>query len=240
MTLAAVAAVLSIVLRSTVSASLHGVLRHAVCWAIALLALASFAFEQTYELATGHWSVRDSLPLHICDLGIFVTAAALFSAARDPARFRRWTRPQLLYEVAYYWGLAGTTQALLTPDLPQRCPDPLWFRYFIGHGSIVLGVLVLTFGLGIRPRPGGWQRVWLLTLALALAVLVINRLIGANYMYLCARPQNPTIIDYLGRWPWYLLPLVGLATVLMWILYAPWWLLDRVRRGRRTTCNGGV
>src|SRR5438132_907921 len=45
------------------------------------------------------------LPLQLCDVAIFVAAAAL------------WSRNQLLVEITYFWGLAGTLQALLTPDL---------------------------------------------------------------------------------------------------------------------------
>src|SRR5712692_11444841 len=48
------------------------------------------------------------LPLQLCDVAIFIAALALL------------TRHPLLVEVSYFWGLAGTIQALFTPDLPQH------------------------------------------------------------------------------------------------------------------------
>ena len=66
-----------------------------------------------------------SLPLQLCDVAIFIAAAAL------------WTRRQLVVEVTYFWGLAGTIQALLTPDLPQHFPSYPYFQYYIAHGGVV-------------------------------------------------------------------------------------------------------
>ena len=61
---------------------------------------------------------------------------------------------QQLYELAYFWGLGGTVQAVLTPDLDTRFPSFDFFRYFIAHGGIVVSVLAMTIGLRLRPQPG--------------------------------------------------------------------------------------
>src|SRR5206468_2817543 len=67
-----------------------------------------------------------SLPLQLCDAAIFVAAAAL------------WTRRQVLVEVTYFWGLAGTIQALLTPGLPQHFPSYPYVQYYIALGLFAL------------------------------------------------------------------------------------------------------
>ncbi|HEX2645628.1 MAG TPA: TIGR02206 family membrane protein, partial [Candidatus Dormibacteraeota bacterium] len=79
------------------------------------------------------------LPLQVCDIAIFLAAAAL------------WTRRPLLVELTYFWGVAGTLQAVLTPDLPQHFPSYPYFQYYIAHGGVVAAALILVAGLRIRP-----------------------------------------------------------------------------------------
>ena len=239
--IALVTVILCVAVRRTAGRPSGAAVRWWICVGLAAAAFGGVLFRHIYEVATRQWSLEDSLPLHICDMGVYLTGVALVLVARagaagdemagNPGRGRRLA--QALYEVAYFWGLAGTTQALLTPDVEESFPSPVYFRYFINHGGIVVSVLVMTIGLRMRPRPGSWKWIWLLTLGLAAAVLAINGLIGANYMYLCEKPDNATVIDVLGRWPWYLLSLVGLGTLLIWLCYSPWWLIDRLSREKR-------
>ena len=57
------------------------------------------------------------IPLHACNLSAFSIATYLL------------TRKKVFFEVAYYWGLAGGTMALLTPDLVFAFPDIEWFPF---------------------------------------------------------------------------------------------------------------
>lgn len=220
-------------------------------WSAALL-IAEVVFETPYELAVGAWRREESLPLHLCDLALLVTIATLFLAARDPrppfALTTGWaaggaspvgrlprSRTQTAYELCWYWGLAGTVQALLTPSVFEAFPDPLYIIYFIAHGGIVTAALLLTIGFGWRPRPGSPWRAILLTYALSPFVGVANWLLGANYMYLCGPPPTASIYDYFGPWPWSLITLAAAGVVLMWLCYVPFVMLDFARRNRSVT-----
>ena len=154
------------------------------------------------------------LPLQLCDAAILVAAAAL------------WTRNQLLAEITYFWGLAGTIQALLTPDLPQRFPSYPYFQYYLVHGGVVVSALVLVIGLRLHPRHGSVVKVAAITIAYTALVGVVDAFTGANYMYLRAKPPSPTLLDVLGPWPVYIgaAALVGVA--LLAVLDAPF----RIRR----------
>jgi len=154
-----------------------------------------------------------SLPLQLCDAAIFVAAAAL------------WTRRQVLVEVTYFWGLAGTIQALLTPDLPQHFPSYPYFQYYIAHGGVVAAALVLVVGLRIFPEH--LPRVIGFTIGYTALVGVIDAVTGANYMYLRAKPPTPTLLDVLGPWPVYILAATAIALGLFALLDAPF----RFRRG---------
>lgn len=148
--------------------------------------------------------LAQSLPLQLCDVAIFVAAAAL------------WTRRPLLVEVTYFWGLAGTIQALLTPDLPQHFPSYPYFQYYIAHGGVVASALILVVGLRIHPRPWAVAKVAGLTLAYAAFVGLVDAVTGADYMYLRAKPPSATPLDLLGPWPWY----IGGATLIAVALFA--------------------
>ena len=151
------------------------------------------------------------LPLQLCDMAILVSAAAL------------WTRHPLLVEVTYFWALAGTIQALLTPALPQPFPTYPWFQYYIAHGGVVAAALLLVVGLRIHPRR--WAVAWVAGITIAYAAFVgfADAITGADYMFLRAKPPSPTLLDVLGPWPWYLLSATALGLILFLVLDAPFW-----------------
>src|SRR2546430_11993464 len=91
---------------------------------------------QPYVLVNNCWSVAASLPVQLCDVGGFVAAAALL-----------WRQP-LLVEVAYFWGLGGTLQALLTPDLQDHFPSFPYLQFYVTHDLVILAALFLVIGLG--------------------------------------------------------------------------------------------
>jgi hypothetical integral membrane protein (TIGR02206 family) len=145
------------------------------------------------------WSASYALPLQLCDVVAFVSAAAL------------WTRRPLLVELTYFWGLAGTANGLISPDVPAHFPSYLFLQYFIAHGTIVAAALLLVVGLRITPRRGAVVRVFGLTIALATVDAVVNRLVGSNYLYLRHTPDVPNLLDLLGAWPWYIVAAAVLA-----------------------------
>jgi len=126
-----------------------------------------------YLAATGakDAELATALPLQLCDAAIFISAFALV------------LRTQLLVEMTYFWGLAGTIQAVITPDLPQHFPTFPYFQYYIAHGGIVLAALLLVVGLGQWPRRDAVLRVLVVTVAYTLLVGAIDAATGSNYMY---------------------------------------------------------
>ena len=129
--------------------------------------------------------------------------------------------------MTYFWALAGTVQALFTPDLPQHFPAYPYLQYYIAHGGTVAAALILVVGLRIVPRPRAVSWVLAITVAYTALVFVVDEATGADYMFLRAKPASPTLLDELGPWPWYILSASALGIALFALLDAPFWLLQR-------------
>jgi len=117
---------------------------------------------------------RRHLPVHVCGAAVYLTAWTL------------WRRGRRAYEVAYFWGLGGTLQAILTPNLVVDFPSRGFFQFFITHSGIVVGVVFATLALRLRPGRGAVLRVFLISNLYMAGVAGIDWLLGANYMFLPA------------------------------------------------------
>jgi hypothetical integral membrane protein (TIGR02206 family) len=173
---------------------------------------------QPYVLANHSWSVAFGLPVQLCDVGGFVAAAALV-----------W-RQFLLVEVAYFWGLGGTLQALLTPDLHDHFPSFPYLQFYATHDLVILAALFLVIGLGLQPRTGAVRRIFLLTLGFAAVIGLIDLVTGGNYMYLRQVPAEGSLLSLMGPWPWYIVFGALLALIVLTILDLPF-RLSRRRAG---------
>lgn len=183
-----------------------------VCARVIGLALAADAVVYSLGLVVaGTWSASSSLPLALCDVGVIVAAVAC------------WWRLALLVELTYFWGLAGTLQAVITPDLDVGFPHLLFFEFVVGHLGIVLAAVFLVVGLRLSPRPGAVPRVFAITAGYTAFVGFVDAVTGANYMFLRDPPGEWTLLQVLGPWPWYVVSAAGVAVVLLVLLDLPFW-----------------
>ena len=157
--------------------------------------------------------LRYNLPLHVCGITIFAAAATLV------------LRRQTAYEITYFWGLAGATNAVVTPQLDAGFPHYRFFQYFIVHGGIVAAALFATWGLNMRPSDRSVWRAFLLLNLLAVVLVGVNLTLGSNYLYLCRPPETRSPF-FFAPWPWYIPILDAVALGLFYLLYLPF----RIRR----------
>ena len=144
-----------------------------------------------YPLPLGTFDARYSLPLQVCDITAYATAVALITG---------WPTPR---EISCYLGLTTTLIACLTPDIAFDFPHIEFICFFISHALVVGAVLYMLLGLGLWPRPGAARRTFLYTNAYGAAIGLVNLALGANYVYLCFKPQVGSPLDWLGPWPYY-------------------------------------
>jgi hypothetical integral membrane protein (TIGR02206 family) len=188
------------------------------CRMLAIVIIANEAAWWVWLGTQGIWSASYALPFQLCDVAAVVSAAAL------------WFRQPLLVELTYFWGLAGTANGLITPDVSDHFPSFNFMQYFIAHGAIVAAALFLVIGLKIAPRPGAVVRVFGLTFGLLVLDAGSNLLTGGNYMYLRYTPGAHSLLDVLGPWPWYIVGAAALALVLFTILDLPFTISRRQRK----------
>lgn len=191
-------------------------------YGLAGLLLLSEASLDTWLAWTGQYTLDYALPLQLCSISLFLSVILLL------------TKNYTVFEFTYLAGMGGALQAIITPDLGNYgYPHFRTWEFFIAHGAIVLSCFYMIFVERFRPTLGSLWRALLLLNATAVIVGFIDWLTGGNYMFLAHKPYNPSLLDLLGPWPWYLLALEGIAVVMFLILYAPFALLDLRKRRLR-------
>ena len=173
--------------------------------AFSLIAYTAVFYVQQY--AAGSLDVRYSLPLELCNLVLAACVLSLFL----PGRIWR--------EITYFWGLGGAVQALLTPDLGEGFPSWNFFLFFWSHGALLLGVVFILAATDFKPERKSVLRMMLALNLYAAVVGALDWITGWNYGYLCRKPAVPSLLDFLGPWPWYILSLEGVALLTFLLLY---------------------
>jgi hypothetical integral membrane protein (TIGR02206 family) len=150
-----------------------------------------------------------NLPLQLCDLTVWMTVLACL------------TKIPVIVEFTYFAGVAGSGMAVLTPDLWTPWPSYPAIYFFVAHGGVLVACSVLTFGKIVEFRRGAVWRAFGILVVYAVIIGAFDAIFGANYMYLCRKPANPSLLDRLGSWPWYLGGGAMVGLLLFWALWLP-------------------
>lgn len=191
------------------------IVRHALA---AILLLFDIALHVWYFTA-GRWDPAVTLPLQLCSLTLILSFLML------------WTKSCRLFEFNYFAGIGGALQALLTPAaILSGFPHFTFFYFFVAHGGIIVASLFMIAAYGYRPRRSAiWRTLLYLNLVL-IPVGLINAITGGNYMFIARKPADPSLLDLLGPWPWYVLSMEAAALFIFILLYLPFARLPRRHR----------
>ena len=196
-------------------------LDRAVAFGIALLLATNYFGYALYLWSHDLLFWKQAHSFQLCDWAMITVIVALLTARPS------WT------EVSYFWGIGGTFQAILTPNLQVGFPDIRFISFFIAHCGIVTGVLYLLIARRFRPTLGSVWRTLAWSQLYLVATLLVDHLTGVNYGFLLHKPQATSILDYLSNARWlYILELNGLALFFFALLYAPWVIADLLGRSR--------
>lgn len=181
---------------------------------LAFLCLTAYGYSQYAWSTCQHaLDLDNTLPFHLCDIAAFLAGYALLSR-------KVWAQ-----ELTYYWGLAATLQALITPALLYDFPHVTYVSFFVHHFAIVGAACFLPLCDGWRPRAPWWsspaRAFFCVNLYLVFAV-TLNFFLGTNFGFVSHPPENPSLIDHLGPWPFYLVSFEIIAWMLFFLLTLPW------------------
>ena len=182
-----------------------------VRWLLFGILVVSEISLQIWSIAIGQWTIQSYLPLHLSNLSLYLCAFMLL------------TRSYKIFEVLYFFGIAGVLQALLTPDLFYTFPHYRFFHFFGAHIAILLGILYMIWVCKYTVTLKSAVKSFVFINIIAFFVFWINQLIGSNYMFLAEKPSGPSLLDYLGPFPLYILSLELIAVVLFFLLYLPFY-----------------
>ena len=164
------------------------------------------------ELFLGRFEVKTDLPFHLCNmLALLAPVLAI-------------TKNRYLYEVVLFWILAGTLQAILTPDLLNGFPHYHFLKYWTTHCGLVILVFYMTFVHGLYPNRNSIWKSYLALQVYFLLMIAVNFLLDSNYMYLNQKPPQ-SLLDFFGPWPLYILICQIIVLPYFFLMYLPFHLV---------------
>ena len=161
------------------------------------------------------------LPIHMCSLSGFFIGVFLL------------TKRRLFFEVAFFWGIGGGINALITPDVTLTFPDPKYILFFLGHGLLLVNIGYACIALNNRPTFESVKNGILFSMAILPVIYLINLLLGppANYWYLGAKPiEGQSIMDFFPDPPLHIPLLIIIGALLFLLIYSPYWIYDKFKK----------
>lgn len=193
---------------------------------IAGLTFSTLIIDAIVKLFYGTFDIYSDLPFFLCDLvAMFLPFVLLYQN-------RKWIG------ILYFWALAGTMQAIITPDLEDGFPSFHFFRYFIGHAGIIIAILytVIVHKIDIT-----WQdfiNAVIYAQVYLVGVHMINIMMSSNYGYTMHKPPGGSVLDFMGPWPWYILVGELLMVSLYLLLMVPFILRRAKSKNEASVPNG--
>ena len=106
-------------------------------------------------------------------------------------------RSHRIYEFSHFLGIGAGLQALATPDLGiYGFPHFRYFQTLLSHRLIITAAVYM------------------------LAIYFVNDSIGSSYLMVNAKPDVPSLLDYLPNWPWYILWMEAIGVISFLLLYS--------------------
>ncbi|MEX1376869.1 MAG: TIGR02206 family membrane protein [Eubacteriales bacterium] len=192
-------------------------------FAVKLWLLKNQAFKVSYDAF-----------LHMCDISGPLLIILFFMEESQ--------RRQKLFSLMIIWGLLGASMALLTPEMRGNVFPSLYFMtFFIKHGAIVIGVLIVGVMEKYSPKFKHLPIVLAVSGIIVAIIYGINQLIvflppfeAGNYMFLSYPPTGGSAIDILvqifGPSPYYIIGMGVLAVVLYTFVWAIYWMAGKMKK----------
>ncbi|WP_418604287.1 TIGR02206 family membrane protein [Hwangdonia sp.] len=171
-----------------------------------------------YQISLGDYNIKTDLPLYLCS----------FIALLIPVF--TYYRKFWMFEILLFWIVAGTTQGVLTPDIPDGFPAFDYFRYWTVHLGLLIIVFYAIFVFKMKPTLKSVFRSFFALQLYVVFMVSINFILNANYFYLNEKPESASLLDYFGPWPIYIIVVQIIIIPYFLLIYLPFYLVERKRK----------
>lgn len=188
---------------------------------ISVFFVCGYVLRWIWAAIIGHYYPTEMLPLHLCSLSAMIDIAAIYS------------RKSLLKEFGYACGIAGGIVTFLMPGMGVYPVFHFYYLVFImNHSFLILMPILWIWGDGFRPSVKRLGKVFLLLMGLVGVVVLVNELIGSNFMFLSYVPDGTPLTavgNALGN-PGYQFAMAGILFIVWIVLYTPWVIAKKKQR----------
>jgi len=161
--------------------------------------------EDLVRVFTGFYSIRKDLPLQLCSIGVYLAAFTLVS------------RKKIFFDLIFYWGFVGATNAILTPDGNLFELRIFFFYSQAYHAALIFAVLWLMIKYDMRMRYGSILKVVISTNIIVGLLSILNYALDSNYMFLRQMPDSVSPF-LMGEWPVYII-MVQVFSIILVVLF---------------------
>jgi len=178
---------------------------------ISLIPLIGYLSNVIFPLIEGDFNLQEDLPVHVCRVLAIATPVVI------------WYNKRYWMRIFYFWILAGTLNANITPDVEYTFPHWTYFNYWMVHSFLVIIPMYYVFVFKMKITFNDLKNAFWMANIFLISTYFINVVLGSNYMYSRAKPPAATILDVMGPWPVYLITGQLLALILFFLLYLPFY-----------------
>jgi len=162
---------------------------------------------QLYMVYYEIWSLNTSLPLELCYISALLIP--IYARNRDNRDLKNWF---------FFAGFGGSLFAFINTNLSEQEHIYVSIHYFFAHGLVIFVMLSIVLD-GYRPVWKDYFNTIKWTTILVVIIIIINLLLGSNYMFTFEKPAGVNFTLLMPDWPYYYLIMlfIGLSfyTVMM-------------------------
>ncbi len=166
--------------------------------------------RMTYLMLDGSFDPALDLPFFMCRFIALILPIVIF------------LRHRFMLGILYFWVLAGTVNAVITPDLLFNFGHWEYILYFVYHLMLIVAII---YAVCVYKFRVGWRDYWNAVIGVIVFTVFsigVNFMLKANYNYLSAKPEVASILDYMGPWPWYIIVVYLLMFFLFFLALLPY------------------
>ncbi|NWQ40399.1 TIGR02206 family membrane protein [Bacillus sp. EB106-08-02-XG196] len=163
-----------------------------------------------WMVVNDRWAVSHAIPLELCSISLILSILLLL------------TRKKFIYEILLFTALLGASQAIFTPLLNFDFPHFRFLHFFYTHLMMIWVVFYFTWVQGYRPTIWSVVKLFVFLNVLMPFIMLINKAVDGNYMFLSHKPNSASLLNLLGPYPWYILSMEFLLITLslfVWLIF---------------------